>query len=132
MNKNKKPIGTAFFLTALAIAVLSSMNVFAEETSTPDLQGSTPMYFFDNFAMYMIIIFGIFASLAFMVVTYIVYRGQGFFGPWIIFSIIAILFLFSEFTLDNIVIHRRFVASIMFLFFAAALFRYWDAIELSQ
>lgn len=126
-------------LIMMAIAMLLSIIVSADETgtmnptdSTTSRAESTPMFFFDNFAMYMIIIFGIFSSVAFMIVTYVVYRGQGFFGPWIIFSIIAILFLFSEFTLDNLIIHRRFVAAIMFLFFAAALFRYWDAIELSQ
>lgn len=135
MKRNVNQIGRvklfSFSIMLLLILSLFGLAVFAVDSSSNESL-STPIYFFDNFAMYMIIIFGIFSFVAYLVVTYIVYKGQGFFGPWIFFSIIALLFLFSEFTLNNIVLHRRFVAGIMFLFFTAAVFRYWDAVEKGQ
>ncbi len=89
-------------------------------------------FIMENLSLFLIIIFGIFSFVAYIVVTYIVHRVQGAFGPWIIYSVISLLLLATQFTIGNIVLYRRLMAGVMFLFFAAALFRYWDAIELGQ
>ena len=87
-------------------------------------------FIMDNFSFFLILVFGIFSFLAYIVVTILIYKSQKSFGPWIVFSVISMLILISQFMINNLVWHRRIIALVMFLFFLAALFKYWDILEL--
>ena len=91
---------------------------------------SAQNFFLDNFSFYLILVFGIFAFLAYIIVTVLTYKAQKSFGPWLVFSIISFLLLLAQFFLDNILWYRRIIALIMFLLFLAALFKYWDILDM--
>jgi len=84
---------------------------------------------------YASLILGIFIFMAFLIVTIILNKYKLDIGPWIIIAFAALFITASEFSLlviKNIVLHQFMIFVGFMLLFFAAIFKYWDIMELTQ
>lgn len=86
-------------------------------------------------ASYLTITAGIFATLAFFIVTFVLWRSQLGIGPWILISSATLFITMSEIfrvIINNSLMHQLFLTVAIILLFIVALIKYWDTIELTE
>ncbi|MEA2036432.1 MAG: hypothetical protein U9O94_02910 [Nanoarchaeota archaeon] len=86
-------------------------------------------------ATYLTITIGVFVSLAFFIVTFILWKHQLSVGPWILISFVALCITVSEFFrvfVNSSQMHQLFLTSSMILLFIVAVVKYWDTLQLIQ
>lgn len=84
---------------------------------------------------YIIITIGIFASIAFFVISFIHKKNQLGVGPWILIAFAVFFLTLGEFFrvfVQSTLLHQALLTSSMILLFFTALFKYWDTIRLTQ
>ncbi len=84
---------------------------------------------------YLIVISGIYISLAYMVITFILYKNNLPTESWIMFSVVAIFLAASAFFgrfMDNLLVAEQFLALSMILLFVAALMKFWSTMSLTE
>jgi len=85
-------------------------------------------------ANYLTITAGIFATLAFLIVTFVLWKNQLGIGPWVLISSATLFITTSEVfrvIINNPVMHQLFLTIAMVLLFIVAAIKYWDAMELT-
>jgi len=84
---------------------------------------------------YIIVILGIYISLSYMVITFILYKNNLPTESWIMFSVVAIFLAASAFFgrfMNNILVAEQFLAMSMILLFVAALVKFWGTMSLTE
>ncbi|PIU03053.1 MAG: hypothetical protein COT55_00255 [Candidatus Diapherotrites archaeon CG09_land_8_20_14_0_10_32_12] len=84
---------------------------------------------------YLIVISGIYISLAYMVITFILYKNNLPTESWILFSVVAIFLAASSFFgrfMNNLLVAEQFLALSMVLLFVAALMKFWSTMALTE
>ena len=84
---------------------------------------------------YITISIGVFVTMAFSVVTFILWKNQLGIGPWVLLALAALLLTASEFFrvfIRNASMHQVFLTSSLILLFITALIKYWDTVELTE
>ncbi len=84
---------------------------------------------------YLIVISGIYISLSYMVITFILYKNKLPTESWIMFSVVAIFLAASAFFgrfINNLLVAEQFLAMSMILLFVAALVKFWGTMELTE
>ncbi|PIZ53622.1 hypothetical protein COY26_01340 [Candidatus Woesearchaeota archaeon CG_4_10_14_0_2_um_filter_33_10] len=86
-------------------------------------------------ATYLTITAGIFATLAFFIVTSVLWKNRIGIGPWILVSSATLFITASEIfrvIIKNSLMHQLFLTVAIILLFIVALIKYWDTIELTE
>ena len=84
---------------------------------------------------YLIVISGIYISMAYMVITFILYKNNLPTESWILFSVVAIFLAASAFFgrfMDNLLVAEQFLAMSMILLFVAALMKFWGTMNITE
>lgn len=84
---------------------------------------------------YLIVIFGIYISMAYMIITFILHKNNLPTESWILFSVVAIFLSASSFFgrfMNNLLVAEQFLAMSMILLFVAALIKFWGVMELTE
>jgi len=83
---------------------------------------------------YLTITSGIFVTLAFFIVTFILWRCQINIGPWILISFATLFITISEILriFNKPLLHQSLLVCSMILLFITALIKYWDTLELTE
>jgi len=84
---------------------------------------------------YLIVIFGIYISMAYMIITFILHKNKMPTESWIVFSVVAIFLAASSFFgrfMDNLLVAEQFLAMSMILLFVAALIKFWGVMALTE
>jgi hypothetical protein len=85
--------------------------------------------------LFFIVIFGIFAVIAFFVVTYILKKNELGVGVWPIMGV-AILFItageYIRAIRNDVTLYQYFLLVAMILMFFAALVKFWDSMGFTQ
>ncbi len=84
---------------------------------------------------YLIVIFGIYISMAYMIITFILHKNNLPTESWIVFSVVAIFLSASSFFgrfMNNILVAEQFLAMSMILLFVAALMKFWGVMAMTE
>ena len=84
---------------------------------------------------YLIVISGIYISMAYMIITFILHKNQMPTESWIMFSFVAIFLAASAFfgrLMDNLFVAEQFLALSMILLVVAALIKFWGTMNLTE
>ncbi len=84
---------------------------------------------------YLIVIFGIYISMAYMIITFILHKNNLPTESWIVFSVVAIFLSASSFFgrfMNNILVAEQFLAMSMILLFVAALMKFWGVMAITE
>ena len=84
---------------------------------------------------YLIVILSIYVSIAYLVITFILYKNEMSVGPWVIFSVIVIFIGASDFFgvfMNNWLVAEQFLALSMILLFVAALMKFWSTVAITE
>ena len=84
---------------------------------------------------YLIVIFGIYISMAYLIITFILHKNKMPTESWIVFSVVAIFLAASSFFgrfMDNLLVAEQFLAMSMILLFVAALIKFWGVMALTE
>ncbi len=84
---------------------------------------------------YLIVISGLYISMAYMIITFILHKNHLPTESWILFSVIAIFLSASSFFgrfMNNLLVAEQFLAMSMILLFVAALIKFWNTIALTE
>jgi len=84
---------------------------------------------------YLIVISGIYISMAYMIITFILHKNKMPTGSWILFSVVAIFLAASAFFgrfMNNMLVAEQFLALSMILLFVAALMKFWSTMALTE
>lgn len=84
---------------------------------------------------YITIFLGIFASVAFLIVTIILHHNEQGIGPWVLISFALYFLTLSEIArklLQRTDIHDMFFTAAMVLLFIVAVIKYWDTMEYTE
>jgi len=84
---------------------------------------------------YLIVIFGIYISMAYLIITFILHKNKMPTESWIMFSVVAIFLTASSFFgrfMNNILVAEQFLALSMVLLFVAALIKFWGVMALTE
>ncbi len=84
---------------------------------------------------YLIVIFGIYISMAYMIITFILHKNKMPTESWIVFSVVAIFLTASAFFgrfMNNLLVAEQFLALSMILLFVAALMKFWGVMALTE
>jgi len=84
---------------------------------------------------YLIVISGIYISMAYMIITFILHKNNLPTESWIVFSVVAIFLAASAFFgrfMDNLFVAEQFLAMSMILLFVAALMKFWSTMNLTE
>ncbi|MBU4283911.1 MAG: hypothetical protein KJ968_02285 [Nanoarchaeota archaeon] len=84
---------------------------------------------------YLIVISGIYISLAYIIITFILHKNNMPTESWIVFSVVAVFLAASAFFgrfMNNMLVAEQFLALSMILLFVAALMKFWGVMELTE
>jgi len=84
---------------------------------------------------YLIVVSGLYISMAYMIVTFILHKNKMLTESWILFSVVAIFLAASAFfggLMNNLFVAEQFLALSMVLLFVAALMKFWSTIALTE
>lgn len=84
---------------------------------------------------YITSILGIFIFLAFLIVTIILHKNELNTGPWALVAFATLFITAAEYSLKvikNSYAHNFLIITGMVLLFFAAIFKYWDVMEMVQ
>ena len=84
---------------------------------------------------YLIVISGIYISLAYIIITFILHKNNMPTESWIVFSVVAVFLAASAFFgrfMNNMLVAEQFLALSMILLFVAALMKFWGTMELTE
>ncbi|MBU4493540.1 MAG: hypothetical protein KKA61_04165 [Nanoarchaeota archaeon] len=84
---------------------------------------------------YLIVISGIYISLAYIIITFILHKNNMPTESWIVFSVVAVFLAASAFFgrfMNNMLVAEQFLAMSMILLFVAALMKFWGVMELTE
>ena len=84
---------------------------------------------------YLIVISGIYISMAYMIITFILHKNNLPTESWIVFSVVAIFLAASAFFgrfMDNLLVAEQFLAMSMILLFVAALMKFWGTMNITE
>ena len=107
-----------FLFLILSVVVVNTMTIVGEVLLT-----------------YLIVIFGIYISMAYMIITFILHKNKMPTESWILFSVVAIFLAASSFFgrfMNNLLVAEQFLALSMILLFVAALIKFWGVIALTE
>ena len=107
-----------FLFLILSVVVVNTMTIVGEVLLT-----------------YLIVIFGIYISMAYMIITFILHKNKMPTESWILFSVVAIFLAASSFFgrfMNNLLVAEQFLALSMILLFVAALIKFWGVMALTE
>ena len=84
---------------------------------------------------YLIVVSGIYISMAYMIITFILHKNDLPTESWIMFSVVAIFLAASSFFgkfMNNLLVAEQFLALSMILLFIAALVKFWGTMALTE
>jgi len=84
---------------------------------------------------YLIVISGLYISMAYMIITFILHKNNLPTESWILFSVVAIFLAASSFFgrfMNNLLVAEQFLALSMVLLFVAALVKFWGVVALTE
>ena len=84
---------------------------------------------------YLIVVSGIYISMAYMIITFILHKNNLPTESWIMFSVVAIFLAASSFFgkfMNNLLVAEQFLALSMILLFIAALVKFWGTMALTE
>ena len=84
---------------------------------------------------YLIVIFSIYVSVAYVIITFILHKNKMPTESWVLFSVVAIFIGASEFFgifMNNKLVAEQFLAMSMILLFVAALMKFWGVMALTE
>ena len=84
---------------------------------------------------YIIVISGLYISMAYMIITFILHKNNLPTESWILFSVVAIFLAASSFFgrfMNNLLVAEQFLALSMVLLFVAALIKFWGTMALTE
>ena len=84
---------------------------------------------------YLIVVSGIYISMAYMIITFILHKNNLPTESWILFSVVAIFLTASSFFgrfMNNLLVAEQFLALSMVLLFVAALMKFWSTMALTE
>ena len=84
---------------------------------------------------YLIVMFGLYISMAYMIITFILHKNNLPTESWILFSVVAIFLAASSFFgrfMNNLLVAEQFLALSMILLFVAALIKFWGVMALTE
>ena len=84
---------------------------------------------------YLIVVSGIYISMAYMIITFILHKNNLPTESWIVFSVVAIFLAASAFFgrfMNNMLVAEQFLAMSMILLFVAALIKFWGVMALTE
>ena len=84
---------------------------------------------------YLIVIFSIYVSVAYVIITFILHKNKMPTESWVLFSVVAIFIGASEFFgifMNNKLVAEQFLALSMILLFVAALMKFWSTMALTE
>ena len=84
---------------------------------------------------YLIVVSGIYISMAYMIITFILHKNNLPTESWILFSVVAIFLSASSFFgrfMNNLLVAEQFLALSMILLFVAALIKFWGVMALTE
>ena len=107
-----------FLFLILSVVVVNTMTIVGEVLLT-----------------YLIVIFGIYISMSYMIITFILHKNKMPKESWILFSVVAIFLAASSFFgrfMNNLLVAEQFLALSMILLFVAALIKFWGVMALTE
>lgn len=84
---------------------------------------------------YIIVVSGLYISMAYMIITFILHKNNLPTDSWILFSVVAIFLSASSFFgrfMNNMLVAEQFLALSMILLFVAALMKFWSTMALTE
>lgn len=84
---------------------------------------------------YLIVVSGIYISMAYMIITFILHKNNLPTESWIVFSVVAIFLAASAFFgrfMNNMLVAEQFLAMSMILLFVAALMKFWSTMAMTE
>ncbi len=84
---------------------------------------------------YLIVVSGIYISMAYMIITFILHKNNLPTESWIVFSVVAIFLAASAFFgrfMNNMLVAEQFLALSMILLFVAALMKFWSTMAMTE
>ncbi|MDD5086623.1 MAG: hypothetical protein PHV16_02630 [Candidatus Nanoarchaeia archaeon] len=114
----RKKLVLLFLFLVLSILVVSAMSAIGDILLT-----------------YLIVISGIYVSMAYIIVTSVLHKHHLPTESWIFFSIVAIFIAASSFFgrfMGNWIVAEQFIAMSMIVLFLAALLKFWNVMALTE
>jgi predicted MFS family arabinose efflux permease len=118
MKAIRKKLIMLFLFLILSIFVVSAMSAIGDILLT-----------------YLIVFSGIYVSMAYVIVTFVLHKHHLPTDSWIFFSIVAIFIAASSFFgrfMGNWIIAEQFLAMSMIVLFLAALLKFWSVMALTE
>jgi len=84
---------------------------------------------------YLIVVSGIYISMSYLIITFILHKNNLPTESWILFSVVAVFLSASSFFgrfMNNLLVAEQFLAMSMILLFVAALIKFWGVMALTE